>query len=193
MIKRYRLIIVALLLLSAIFSAFMIIDDLAVRSNTLELPNITEQPFLISLNNLEIVQENKRRFIDGKLTTVDGQSRRLLIEVSILNTTKNDYENVSYTLTLNNESKPFIASMIISITSDQFKVVSEEKAVELRDRYPRIVTGFINKWGMLLTQEYDLENHRGKRPEQLEKYVRYITVTVNWNSGQQSKIIPLDL
>lgn len=126
---------------------------------------------------------------------VNQQERRILIQTDISNTTESEFHNVSYTLSLNEEAKPHIASQQITyapvIPEDHLNVVSQETATSASDLPDNTVCGFSSEWDTLLTTEEDLENYENKQPDDLYQDVQTLTVDICWDGGTQSETLPI--
>ena len=126
---------------------------------------------------------------------VDQTEGRIIINTEINNTTDAEFHDVSYTLTLNEEAQPYIASQQMTYApvtaAERMNVVSEKTAASASNLPDNTVCGFSSEWDMLLTTKEDLAEYENKQPEGLYDAVQNLTVEINWDGGSQSEIIPL--
>lgn len=162
-----------------------------------EGPIDSAEPFKITAEASIIREPKKVSNEKGELIPVEGEDSRLIIKTSVLNATQKDYKNVSYTLTLNEEVKPYLAAQILEMKPvESMDVITEEKQKELDARGQEetpVTFGFENEWGMLLTSEEDLEEYSSLEPEGIFEALKSIQVDVVWDGGMQRTILPLTL
>jgi len=156
--------------------------------------NDTSEPFSISVDNIEmVVYDNSVMESNNSAQGNDEVNKYLEIYISIKNITKNDFKDAFYTIQLNEEIKPYIASQVISFKSDSFWVTSESNAINSINALPLRVSGFTHKWDLLLSDEEDLKKFFGKDIKEIENALKYVKVSVQWEKGLQVKVIPVSL
>jgi hypothetical protein len=169
-----------------------------VLASKLLLPNHAnssdhKDPFLIHVNSVKIENENPTETGSLNATTKSEISKYLVIDLSIENIYDGEYRNTKYSMKLNHEVTPFIASGIISFESERFWVAPKSIAAESRNTLPLKVTGFVHNWNLLLTSEADLETYHGKKFSELPDHLKSIEVQVKWSGGMQTEILPINL
>ena len=166
-----------------------------------------DQPFSITVSEPYISEESVQYFNDNnKLeTAAEGTQNRLNFTVEINNITNQDYKNVWYRISLNEEVKPFLAAGIVTFTSDKMDILSKEHAfdpsIEDKEDSPKI-WGFTYEWGSLLTtteefQEVTYYDKTGKEihntPEEIMEALKNVSISVHWKGGKQEVTLPLIL
>lgn len=169
-----------------------------VLASKLLLPNHAnssdhKDPFLIHVNSVKIDNETPTETDQLNDTTESKISKYLVINLSIENIYDEEYRDVQYSMKLNHEVKPFIASGIISFESDRFWVTPKSIAAESRNTLPLKVSGFDHNWNLLLTSEADLEDYHDKTLSELLDHLKSLEVQVKWSGGMQTEILPINL
>lgn len=175
-----------IMILAGIFVSNLLLPN---NENTSE----HEDPFLIRINGVKIENENPTETGSLNATTKSEISKYLVIDLSIENIYDGEYRNTKYSMKLNHEVTPFIASGIISFESERFWVAPKSIAAESRNTLPLKVTGFVHNWNLLLTSEADLETYHGKKFSELPDHLKSIEVQVKWSGGMQTEILPINL
>ena len=155
-----------------------------------------DMPFKVSVLKAEIIQKK----VPEEMTEENGdQVWRLSIQVKIENITEENFEDVSYELSLNEEAKPYVASGILKFCQDEMDVFSQteckslqEKGIEEKNGVP-VIWALVHNWGLLLTTEEDLQTYHGVSREEIWKAVKTVTVDIHWDGGKQKEVIPLSL
>lgn len=168
--------ILAVLLVIGIFC----VTDFTKKPVEKEIPS----PFDISVTDIKVYPDAST---EEKPEVKDGH--RLSLDVSIENNTEEEFEDVWYKITLNEETEPYIASKILEWTSDKMDVTTKEKAKK-SGKDSLNVWGLEHTWEMLLTtdedlQEYDISENR------IDKVLNTVTVEVFWKGGEQKEEIPV--
>lgn len=189
--KKQRKVVTLFLAISIIILSCIFVSNLLLPNN--ENTSEHEDPFLIRINGVKIENENPTETGSLNATTKSEISKYLVIDLSIENIYDGEYRNTKYSIKLNHEVTPFIASGIISFESERFWVAPKSIAAESRNTLPLKVTGFVHNWNLLLTSEADLETYHGKKLNELLDHLKSIEVQVKWSGGMQTEIIPINL
>lgn len=166
---------------------FLIIHITRQSENT----NDKIQPFDISVAEVKVISNQQEVSLENNLKQMNQHEKRLIVSVLINNVTDMDFKKVWFELQLSSELKPYIASQILTYTSDKRDITTHEKALLAGSKNNPIVWGFSHEWDMLLTSEQDLHTYYDLSTEKLLEEQRSITVKVYWRGGWQETTIPL--
>lgn len=150
-------------------------------------------PFDIKVSNAKILEGNDLYLEQDNFDSLDKRCKRMCFEVTIKNISDKEFKNVWYELSLNKEAEPYIASGITSFTSDKMDVTTFEKAqlMDEKNGIP-IISGFTHEWNMLITSEEVLKEYYNLRIESLTENVKFFTVKVYWDGGEQKYVQKLN-
>lgn len=152
----------------------------------------TDSPF--SFEDIDICITYQKENIPSGDSVIESEVPvlRLNISFSVRNYSEDDYRGVWYEFELNEEVKPFIASGIIhhSIT-DKKMITGEKKAMQ--DDNDLLVWGFSHSWSPTLTSTSVLKEYYNLSLVEIKNHLESITVTIHWDGGSQTQVIPLTL
>lgn len=144
-----------------------------------------ENPFDISVSDVKIVSENS--------SSSDEIEKSLYLKILIENNLNAEFNDVWFKTTLNKEVEPYIATHVLSFTSEPINIITKEKAQENIGKSSD-ACGFEFNWQMVLTDDdtlkeyYNLDSSNG-----LQESLKSVTIEMFWNSGEQSITIPIEL
>lgn len=172
-----------------VFTVFVIILYLWTNKSGRVLQTKEQQPFSVNLKRAEIVEDES-----------EGQSRkRLLLEVSIINQSAENYPNTEYVLKLNEEVRPFISSQILEFHQEKRDIysleecmASDEKGIKQLDGKP-MTYAFNHSWSMLLTTEDDLKTYYELESAEIYSALKNMEVEIYWDGGNQREILEIKL
>ncbi|MGN9165394.1 hypothetical protein ACTNDY_09000 [Tissierellaceae bacterium HCP3S3_D8] len=185
-------IILLISIILALTLALWYIDNLNTTSNQ-NLNEINSSPFSIEVSSPVIEKTTSEIFEDDKLIEKSGEDSRLIIKVSILNTTNQEFKNVYYEFELNPDIEPFIASQVLKFTSDKFYVTTVQQAAADSKSEILKVSGFEHNWNMLLTPNTELIEYYNRKPDDIYDALKTITIKIKWDGGEQEETIPIHL
>lgn len=128
----------------------------------------------------------------------DDQTERLNVLIRVKYNGEQDLHNVRYQFRLNPEIEPYIGSGVISYKSGDpaFYVTTEEKCQEYLDKGIQeldgeiIVSGFDHSTKMSLTTD-DLLKEMGLAADNVMDVLKYVTIQVTWDGGEQEETLSL--
>lgn len=168
-------------------------DNSQNESNKYE-SNQNEKPFLVVLEKANIIEEPTQHLEDdGTLVPGIGTSKRMEIVISITNEDESAYNNTKYKVAFNEEAGKFIASGVLERESDPFYMLPKGTEVAGMKNGLVEVTGFVDDWTPLITQEEDLKEYSNLEFDDIYEYVKSYTVTITWDGGMQEEILPIKL
>lgn len=145
------------------------------------------QPFEIEVSDVTITDATDLH-LEETSSSAEETCRRLSFEVSIYNHSDQEYKDVWFELSLNQEVQPYIATGILNYTSEKMDVTTagDAKKNEVKNGKPN-VCGFTHTWDMLLTTEEDLAEYSDLVPQGIEESLKTVTVCVFWDGGEQKE------